>query len=165
MKKLNVLLIAILFLITVTTTASAGTIIMDNDALPGSGTTNPTLGQDFGSQNMWYIKSDTCYNGDAERGVSSEGCQYCWEHNIPVTGRGTLQVYLWHSTFTDPNADYFVWKLTNWPEFGTLNQDKADAGWNVVGSASVTSGVRDFGVRGTLWASTYLGADAIKYTY
>ena len=177
-KKLSKRLIAFLLVIcifsTITFSVSAYELIMDNDALPSSGTTHPEGGQDFGVLNMWYITSDTCYNGDAERGASSDpitgqGCRYVWKHYILSSASyGTLSAYLWHSTFTDPSARYFIWKLYNQPQFGVINQNKAAAGWNVIGTADISGfagASPEFGVQSSLASGTYMGADAIKIVY
>lgn len=170
-RKLVALLVVMIMSIgTCVIHASAATIIMDNDALASSGTSNPKKeGEMYGWYGMDYMTSGDCYNGDARIGSSWErnddggyGSRYCWQHYIP-SGRQTLSAYLWDVEFTDPKANYYILSTLNGTMFGTLNQDRAAYGWNVVGTASPTLSL--YGVTSSGAVGTYLGADAIRITY
>ncbi len=152
--------------------ASAAERIMDNDALPNSGVTNPKKdGESYGWFNMSYVESGNYYNGDARKGRSTlstpidgnYGSRYCWRCNIPSKSI-TLYAYLWDVSFTDPKAKYETLSTLSGSTFGRLDQNRASYGWNYVGYATgVTSNL--FAVTSSTNNTTYLGADAIKVTY
>ncbi len=152
--------------------ANAAVYTMDNDALPGSGVTNPKKqGESYGWFNMDYITNDNYVNDDARRGRSyipggmngSYGSRYCWERSFP-TANMDLYVYLWDTSFTDPAAHYETLATLSGSSFGKLDQNHADYGWNYVESASnVTKNL--FAVTSSGKAGTYLGADAIQVRY
>ena len=177
-KRLFLLVLGLIFLMgSVSVNAAATTLIMDNDALPSSGTINPWMeGEDFGGYNMpSYLKSSRYYNGDARRGATNiedtssaggYGCQYVWQHGTPAKST-KFYAYLWDDTFCTPAASYGSFSALHGCFYGTINQNKAPVGWGYVGTATPSSYTKGrFYVRAMdKSAGYYLGADAIKVIY
>lgn len=78
----------------------------------------------------------------------------------------TLNVYLNHANFTDPEAIYGVkTKPTSSALIGTIDQKYAQAGWNVLTktiSQDTYINIDSVGVGSSYGTSKQLGADAIK---
>lgn len=84
----------------------------------------------------------------------------------------TISAYLYHKSFTDPRASYWIndYSAANSSLAGYINQNTAPAGWNQIGTASADIRRAD-GLRATrraeVWPSTNgssytCGADAVK---
>lgn len=137
----------------------------------------------FGSYNaanaFSYITANGLYNGDARSVASStKSAFYRWTYpSCGQYGSSTLTVkveaYLNHGSFTDPAAEYYVQlSESRYSKAGTIDQNKAKAGWNYISQKSYTSPYAGGGFisKGAeVWASGqsgYItGADAIRVTY
>ena len=177
-KTLSVLFMVLLLSSQVVFGQSKTVLIMDNDALPSSGTSNPQHDPSWerpACYNMpCYMKSSLCYNGDARRGVSgtfsseasSYGCQYVWEHALGNPYQVTLEVYVWDNSFT-ADATYESY-TTSQPVryYGTLNQNKAKGGWNIIGKGNMNGVSLPIIMYSYTEGSTkYVGADAVRIAY
>ena len=144
----------------------------DNDAVASSGNSNYNYG-------FVYTTASSHYNGDARiSGSAYSGNIYEWIYPHPKSGAAfvkgdnvsiKVEAYLNHSTFKDPAAVYYVntWQYTA-TFVKTLDQNKAAAGWNVLGTISQNrdgwlSEYVHMNPSGTVGLNT--GADAIRVTY
>lgn len=85
-----------------------------------------------------YLSGDSHYNGDARRQSTGGNYEYAWWLNSASETSSssiivTLEAYVNHSNFTDPNATYYVNGCDTIFEVNSINQNTADAGWNYVG--------------------------------
>lgn len=185
MKKVISFLVALTIIVSFAITTSAATITMDNDALSGSGVSNPwsSTGDEEGSYNFpTYLQSSNHYNGDARRGISnavsniSKNAQYVWFYNYDVgtLSSMTLNTYLNSTSFTDPQAQYIGEvlgggennKYKSYETFGYVNQRTAAPGWNYVGQLDCRGNNRiKIYVDSSGTAGTYIGADAVRVNY
>lgn len=182
MKKVLSVLLVIAVMVsfgTFSSYASSATLVMDNDALASSGTTNPSYdgAHSFGGYSMYsYITASYYYNGDARRGLSNGynatlgvyGACYAWSHAFPSTvGRASLDVYLKEATFNDPAASYDGWTgYVGNIHFGTIDQNVAPSGWSYVGTQDISGhSTMPVYVSSSLTSGKYLGADAVRVTY
>ncbi len=122
--------ISLMFAETIQASASTKTIIIDNDALASSGTTNPEDdggGIKFCCSNMDYVVGPNHYNEDARRTQKSQTGSYDWKRSFPSgTSKIKLSAYLWDPLFTDPKASYDIGSdVLNYVSFVTINQNTA----------------------------------------
>ena len=145
--------------------ATTTSYLIDNDPVASSGNSHAPNG-------FSYISNSSCYNGDARRRSSSVGDSYVWIHptiqfNNTTTVTVNLEVYLNHSTFTDPSATYKMNKDGSLEDICTINQNTAPAGFGSVKSKKVSgcTQLKEISVRTSEKSGYYTGADAIKVTY
>ena len=159
---------------------AAFTHTIDNDTVETTKYANTKNG--FG----WF-QSTNCYNGDAEIhtvATSTNENYYKWQLKSAESRSGNmyvkLEVYLYYTSFTDPNAEYTlnqngttVYSTAS----GSFDQNLAAAGWNTVytytiNASSLTGTAYTSEVKlepSDLLASSYnktfyCGADAIRIT-
>ena len=130
-KRLVSLLLAIVLLCTLVMSASAAGTYVGVDDDDAQGHSNSSVG-------TWTkVYSDNLYYGEALRTSctsSSPQKEYNWIFRNSVNGYGTvgitLSVWLYHSSFTDPQASYYA-KVSNLYSVrcGQVNQNTARAGW------------------------------------
>ncbi len=150
---------------------------VDNDDAQGNS-------NDCYDGNWVYITAASCKYGDAEKhatGSPSSGVFAYWyryEYQYPVGRSGTiyvnLSVWLNHSDFTDPEAEYYVNGIGSYSMYsaGTLNQNIAPGGWSNFNTLALTNtdaagnNVSRFTeVVASLKTNKYTGADLIRATY
>lgn len=168
-KVIAVSTICVLLLFIGVINVSATTLIMDNDALTSSGVTNP-FGPYEGSGTFSYITNSGLYNGDARMVYSPNGGYYVWKYASVKPSGVFAHVYLNHSSFTDPKAEYvhhdYYGSAHTSQLFSYLNQNTALSGWNYIGHVSISG--REcihIGCRASRTSGTYMGADAIRVMY
>lgn len=96
----------------------------------------------------WFSAARS-YNSDAricdiEDSPNSTGNYYMWGYDEYFRSSRVfieLSVYLYNANFTDPSATYFTIDTGNYSEveIGTINQDLAATGWNVIGTKYTSS--------------------------
>ena len=114
------------------------TIDNDDDNDEGLGYSNSRSGFD-----TWF-QNDKLFYGDARKqACDSSNPEY--NYYFPVYMRytsiyGEVSAYLYNINFTDPAATYGIGDTYTYfmAVAGTINQDLAAAGWNVVGTAQTT---------------------------
>ena len=174
-KRLVSLLLAIVLLCTLVMSASAaGTYVGvdDDDAQGNSNLAGGTWSKVY-SSNLWYGEAlrtaCTTYGNGATK-------FYRWIFANPVWGEGrmgiTLSVWLYHSSFTDPEATYYAYTHSYTSQkIGTVNQNTAPAGWTdfdykIIESldAGGSNVIQAIEMRTSLDAGSYCGADWVEAT-
>lgn len=147
--------------------ASAASVsrTIDNDPKADSGNTHGYYG-------FSYLSSGSCYNSDARIASSVSGNYYAWVHPQTSLGSPTsvtvkLQVYLNHSRFNDPAAQYLVMKDGSLATVATINQNTAPGGWGytytkTISSCTILNQVR---VRASNAPGKETGADGVNVVY
>ncbi len=141
--------------------------IIDND--DAQGYSNERYGFDT------LFQASTLYYQDARRqacNADNNDYRYIFPQinsSKPITVQ--ISAYLYHASFTDPAAKYMANGIHElfWFVAGTINQDMAPAGWNVIGSAlsyaATPSGYSTYMVDVQPSQNNpgkYCGADAVK---
>ncbi len=161
--------------------ALTSAIVMLAESLPvnavqtGHVIDNDPIAAGYGSYNgiFSYMSASGCYNGDARRvGPGEAGASYSWLHptiqlQSPQSVNVNLQVYLNHSTFTDPNAKYMVCTDGANKEICFINQNTAPSTFGPTKSKVVDDVVRlqQIQLVSSGKTGTYTGADAISISY
>ena len=125
------------------------------------------------------VSLNTLYYKDARRqACSSDNSFYQYEFPVIISSSSLsaqVRAYLYHTSFADPVALYSVNSTSSlaFKTAGTINQDLAAAGWNVIGTASINlAGSLGMGQVGystwMVWlmpsnnTGKYCGADAVR---
>lgn len=176
MKRIAKLMLVILLIsglsLSVYASTQTKTHIIDND--DAQGYTNNRIGF-----NTWF-QSNTFYYKDARRQICSSDNSF-YQYIFPTISSSRplsvqVRAYLYHPSFTDPVAVYGINSSSSLfiKIAGTINQDLASPGWNVIGTASANiSGSLGMGQLGySTWlvelrpsknhTGKYCGADAVS---
>lgn len=122
------LTLAIMLLGVITLTASAAGTYVGVDDDDAQGHSNSSIG-------TWTrVYSDNLKYGEGLITTCTSNKEYRWIFRSPVAGQGdmgiTLSVWLYHSSFNDPAARYYVYRHSHVSRLiGTVNQNTAPAGW------------------------------------
>lgn len=143
---------------------------------------NDTIDSSYGNINngFTYLKNvSSLYNSDA-RITASKNTSNSYSWTYPASGQYgntnltvTVRAYLNYTNFTDPTARYTVQKSQYVDDVvGYINQNRASAGWNNIGTKTMSSTYAGGGFvssRVTVTPSgtsgCYTGADGIIVIY